>query len=88
MLPDLPPSSDRSWVAAAGLFQEYSEEFRAISGRSRRGQAADADGAITLINQRSVADDLPVGYRSYSYTILVRVGPRLESLIDKYYTQV
>ncbi|XP_043211450.1 protein kinase C and casein kinase substrate in neurons protein 2-like isoform X1 [Amphibalanus amphitrite] len=41
-------------------FEDYSEEFRDIAGRSRRaGRPADADGTITLINQRLVTDDLP-----------------------------
>ncbi|XP_037086793.1 LOW QUALITY PROTEIN: protein kinase C and casein kinase substrate in neurons protein 2-like [Pollicipes pollicipes] len=38
-------------------FEEYSEEFRDIAGRSRKGLIAD--GNITLINQRTVSDDLP-----------------------------
>ncbi|XP_037070467.1 protein kinase C and casein kinase substrate in neurons protein 2-like isoform X2 [Pollicipes pollicipes] len=38
-------------------FEEYAEEFRDISGRSRKPQTGD--GSITLINQRPVSDDLP-----------------------------
>lgn len=39
--------------------QEYSEEFRDISGKGKRsGQIPE--GAITLLNQRTVGDDLPV----------------------------
>jgi len=38
-------------------FEEYTEEFRDISGRSKKG--AVGDGQITLINQRVVTDELP-----------------------------
>jgi len=38
-------------------FEEYTEEFREIASRSKRNQMPD--GNITLINQRSVCDDLP-----------------------------
>ncbi|KAK2704118.1 protein kinase C and casein kinase substrate in neurons protein 2-like [Artemia franciscana] len=38
-------------------FEEYSEEFRDISGKGKKGHLPE--GAITLINQRSVSDDLP-----------------------------
>lgn len=39
-------------------FEEYSEEFRDISGKGKRsGQIPE--GAITLLNQRTVGDDLP-----------------------------
>lgn len=39
--------------------QEYSEEFRDISSKGKRsGQIPE--GAITLLNQRTVSDDLPV----------------------------
>ena len=41
-------------------FQEYTEEFREIAPRNKKYQAGVADGNITLINQRSVCDDLPV----------------------------
>lgn len=38
-------------------FEEYTEEFRDISSKSKRNQIPD--GNITLINQRTVCDDLP-----------------------------
>ena len=43
-------------------FQEYTEEFRDISGKSTKKLTGGniADGNITLINQRHVGDDLPV----------------------------
>ena len=41
-------------------FQEYTEEFREIAPRSKKNLGGVADGNITLINQRSVCDDLPV----------------------------
>jgi len=41
-------------------FQEYSEEFRDIGGVKGKGKAQLPEGAITLINQRIVTDDLPV----------------------------
>ncbi|XP_065581883.1 protein kinase C and casein kinase II substrate protein 3-like isoform X2 [Artemia franciscana] len=54
--------STKSWTNEA--FQkivsaktEYSEEFRDISGKGKKGHLPE--GAITLINQRSVSDDLP-----------------------------
>ena len=41
--------------------QEYTEEFREIAPRSKKNLGGTvADGNITLINQRSVCDDLPV----------------------------
>jgi len=40
-------------------FEEYTEEFREIAPRNKKYQAGVADGNITLINQRSVCDDLP-----------------------------
>ena len=40
--------------------QEYTEEFREIAPRSKKNLGGVADGNITLINQRSVCDDLPV----------------------------
>lgn len=39
--------------------QDYSEEFRDISGKGKRGGQIP-EGAITLLNQRTVGDDLPV----------------------------
>lgn len=39
-------------------FEEYTEEFREIAPRSKKNQTIP-DGNITLINQRSVCDDLP-----------------------------
>lgn len=53
-------------------FQEYTEEFRDISGKSSKKLTGGsiADGNITLINQRHVGDDLPVIYFmlfSYNY---------------------
>jgi len=38
-------------------FEEYTEEFREIASRSKKNQIPD--GNITLINQRTVGDDLP-----------------------------
>jgi len=42
-------------------FEEYTEEFRDISGKSSKKVTSGtiADGNITLINQRHVGDDLP-----------------------------
>ena len=40
--------------------QDYSEEFRDIGGVKGKGKAQLPEGAITLINQRIVTDDLPV----------------------------
>ena len=43
------------------MFQEYTEEFRDIAGKSKKSASGGvADGNITLINQRHVGDDLPV----------------------------
>jgi hypothetical protein len=42
------------------LTQDYSEEFRDIGGVKGKGKAQLPEGAITLINQRIVTDDLPV----------------------------
>ena len=42
------------------LSQDYSEEFRDIGGVKGKGKAQLPEGAITLINQRIVTDDLPV----------------------------
>lgn len=39
--------------------QEYSEEFRDISNKGKRSGHIP-EGAITLLNQRTVGDDLPV----------------------------
>jgi len=39
-------------------FEEYTEEFREIAPRSKKNQTIP-DGNITLINQRTVCDDLP-----------------------------
>lgn len=48
-------------MSLGALLQEYSEEFRDIGGRSRKGLIAD--GNIALINQRTISDDLPVRTR-------------------------
>ncbi|XP_064104403.1 protein kinase C and casein kinase substrate in neurons protein 1-like isoform X4 [Macrobrachium nipponense] len=40
-------------------YEEYSEEFRDISGKGKRGGGQIPEGAITLLNQRTVGDDLP-----------------------------
>lgn len=42
-------------------FEDYTEEFREIAGAKTKkgGGSGVADGNITLINQRSVGDDLP-----------------------------
>lgn len=40
--------------------KDYSEEFRDIGGVKGKGKAQLPEGAITLINQRIVTDDLPV----------------------------
>lgn len=40
-------------------FEEYTEEFREIAPRNKKNLGGVADGNITLINQRSVCDDLP-----------------------------
>ena len=41
--------------------KEYTEELRDITGgKGSKGKGQIADGNITLINQRSVGDDLPV----------------------------
>merc|ERR1719418_374913 len=41
-------------------FEEYTEELRDITGgKGGKGKGQIADGNITLINQRSVGDDLP-----------------------------
>jgi len=42
-------------------YEEYSEEFRDISGRGRKG-AAIPEGAITLLHQRPVSDDVQPEY--------------------------
>ncbi|XP_071512648.1 protein kinase C and casein kinase substrate in neurons protein 1 isoform X6 [Panulirus ornatus] len=39
-------------------FEEYSEEFRDISSKGKRGGQIP-EGAITLLNQRTINDDLP-----------------------------
>ena len=53
------PRSDRTAVRPPSVPQEYSEEFRDIAAaKSKKGLIAD--GNITLINQRTVSDDLPV----------------------------
>ncbi|CAL4068486.1 unnamed protein product, partial [Meganyctiphanes norvegica] len=43
-------------------FEDYSEEFRDISGKGKGGRGGGGqipEGAITLLNQRTVCDDLP-----------------------------
>ena len=53
-----PPSLPHS-----ARMKEYTEELRDITGGKGgkgKGQSGVADGNITLINQRSVGDDLPV----------------------------
>ncbi|KAG1686474.1 Protein kinase C and casein kinase substrate in neurons protein 2 [Nymphon striatum] len=39
-------------------FEEYSEEFRDISGKSKRNTVS-SENTITLINQRGITEDLP-----------------------------
>lgn len=41
------------------LFEDYTEEFRDIATKSKKNNTTALDGNITLINQRSVCDDLP-----------------------------
>merc|ERR1712156_785642 len=50
-------------------FEEYTEEFRDISGKSTKKLTGGniADGNITLINQRHVGDDLPEYTSSSQY---------------------
>jgi len=40
-------------------FEDYTEEFRDIATKSKKSHTTAMDGNITLINQRSVCDDLP-----------------------------
>jgi len=43
-------------------FEEYTEEFREITGGKSKGRQKDGhigDGNITLVNQRTINDDLP-----------------------------
>ena len=52
--------------------QEYTEEFREIAGGKSKSRQKDGnltDGNITLVNQRSINDDLPV--RVYSFKIRI-----------------
>lgn len=55
-------------------WQEYSEEFRDIAGRGRKNVSSHIpEGAITLLNQRPVSDDIlptPVIYFVVSYLLL------------------
>ena len=53
--------------------QEYTEEFREIAPRSKKNLGGVADGNITLINQRSVCDDLPVCTPTYLHPPLMPV---------------
>ena len=53
--------------------QEYTEEFREIAPRSKKNLGGVADGNITLINQRSVCDDLPVCKTTYLHPPLMPV---------------
>jgi len=46
-------------------FEEYTEEFRDIAGKSKKLGGPVTDQGITLINQRHVGDDLP----EYSTTV-------------------
>ena len=48
------------------LVQEYTEEFRDIAPKSKK-MTNIPDGNITLINQRSVCDDLPVRIDQHIY---------------------
>jgi len=61
------------------LPQDYSEEFRDIGGVKGKGKAQLPEGAITLINQRIVTDDLPVisstPYENKWSLNLIRVTP-------------
>jgi len=41
------------------MFEDYTEEFRDIATKSKKSHTTAMDGNITLINQRSVCDDLP-----------------------------
>ena len=47
------------WPCACVCVQDYSEEFRDISSKGKRSGHIP-EGAITLLNQRTVGDDLPV----------------------------
>lgn len=40
-------------------FEDYTEEFRDIAAKAKKNNTTALDGNITLINQRSVCDDLP-----------------------------
>jgi len=40
-------------------FEDYTEEFRDIAAKAKKSNTTALDGNITLINQRSVCDDLP-----------------------------
>lgn len=52
-------------------FEDYSEEFRDIGGVKGKGKAQLPEGAITLINQRIVTDDLPEPGAATSATLAV-----------------
>ena len=60
-----------AWFGSTTIqIQEYTEEFREIAGgkaKSRQKDGNIADGNITLVNQRSINNDLPV--RVYSFYI-------------------
>ena len=57
--------------------QEYTEEFREIAPRSKKNLGGVADGNITLINQRSVCDDLPVCTPTYLHPPLIDASQNL-----------
>ena len=64
-LPLWPPttpltSASTTWKTRSNHQKDYSEEFRDIGGVKGKGKAQLPEGAITLINQRIVTDDLPV----------------------------
>jgi len=56
-------------------FEEYTEEFREIAPRSKKNNSIP-DGNITLINQRSVCDDLPEYNSAKSSTKTMNGGPK------------
>jgi len=56
-------------------FEEYTEEFREIAPRSKKNQAIP-DGNITLINQRSVCDDLPEYNNAKTSVKTMNGGPK------------
>lgn len=55
-------------LALCMCVQDYSEEFRDISSKGKRSGHIP-EGAITLLNQRTVGDDLPVMIFTVSITV-------------------